>query len=187
MAHRGTLIMTFLVTSLTSQAANACRDWDAAVLEDVKYADAIVVGRVSDYHIVRDEDFRKRMLAIPTLSEDLRKIYEDPHGGLISDYAKFDVTVDEVLAGEVPTRFSVTWYNSTFGKPKQMRAGPFLIALRKTTSKAPPLRGPSATIMPNREPNTLTVLQAPCSAAFIFDAPSDEAQSIRKIVAAQRR
>lgn len=60
-----------------------------------------------------------------------------------------------------------------------MKAVPYLIALRESSSKTPPLRGPSATTLPNPEPNLLAVLQAPCAPAFIFETMSVEAETIR--------
>lgn len=75
---------------------------------DVNYADVVVVGRIANYRIVRDEAFRRRMLASPRLSADMRRIYEDPRQSLMSDYARFDIFVDEVLVGRTPRRLSVT-------------------------------------------------------------------------------
>ena len=58
--------------------------------EDVSYADVVVIGRISNYRIVRDEAFRRRMLASPGLSADMRRMYEDPRQSLMTDYARFD-------------------------------------------------------------------------------------------------
>jgi hypothetical protein len=155
--------------------------------EDVRFADVVVVGRVVNYRIVRDEAFRRKMLSSPHLSADMRKIYADPKQGLLSDYARFDIQVEEVLVGRAPKKLSVTWDNSTFGEPDRMAAGPYLIALHRPNSPIPPLRGPSATIFPSPDPRTLTLLQAPCSSAFIYEVGSQEADSIRKILDSQRR
>jgi hypothetical protein len=155
-------------------------------LNDISYADVVLVGRVSNYKIIRDIEFRQKMLANPNLSLDRRKFFEGQNG-ILSDYARFEVQVEEVLVGKVPTTISVTWDNSTFGEPEEMADGPFLIALRQPGSKMPPLRGPSATILPSREPESLTVLQAPCAAPFIFGSTSDKAQTIRGILNAKNR
>lgn len=168
-------------------ASHACRVYVRATLEDVRFADVVVVGRVSGYRIVRDEAFRRRMLASPRLSPDLRKIYSDPRETLLSDYARFEIRVEEVLAGSAPGRLSVTWDNSTFGEPDRMAPGPYLIALRRPTSARPPLRGPSATILPNPDPKALTLLQAPCSGAFIYEVGSEEARTIRNLLKARSR
>ena len=59
--------------ALASQPAQACRMHAETVLADVRYADAVVVGRVVNYTIVRDEEFRRRMLQTWNLSDDLRR------------------------------------------------------------------------------------------------------------------
>jgi hypothetical protein len=112
--------------------------------------------------------------------------------GQISDYqkvrgyARFEIQVDEVLLGSAPSRLAVTWHNSTFATPEQMAPGPFLIALRQSSSTSPPVRGPSTTVIPNAEPNLYTVLQATCSSPFLFESKSNEASIVRGIVTAQQ-
>ncbi|SRR5258705_4687304 len=175
----------FVLVVSASEPAFACRAYSPIVLDDIRYADVVLVGRISGYQIVRDEAFRQRMLSNPNLAPDLRRIYEGRHS-LLSDYARFEIQVDEVLVGSAPRRLSVTWDNSTFGEPEQMAPGPFLIALRQSSSILPPLRGPSATVLPNAEPNLYTVLQAPCSRPFLFESTSNEASIVRRIVKAQR-
>lgn len=167
--------------------AHACRIRAPTVLDDVRHADVVLVGRISNYRIVRDNEFRRRMLSSPHLPADMRAMYESQTTTLLPDYARFDIQVDEVLAGRAPTRLSVTWDNSTFGEPAEMAAGPFLIALRRSNSGTPPLRGPSATIRPSPEPESLTLLQAPCAGAFIFESMSNEARTIRRTLAARPR
>ena len=167
--------------------AQACRMHARTVLADVQYADAVVVGRIAGYRIVRDEEFRRRMLKSWNLPDDLRKIYRDPDKTLMGDYARFDIRVAQVLAGRAPRTVRVTWSNSTFGLPKSLPGGPLLIALAGPGGKRPPLRGPSATIMPNREPGLPTILQAPCASPFMFAANSNEARAIRRILLARRR
>jgi hypothetical protein len=169
-----------LAVASASAPAHACRTRAPLDLADAKYADVVVIGRIANYRIVRDLEFRRQMLARPDLSAEDRRFYADPSTSLLPDYARFDVLVDDVLIGDAPDRLSVTWDNSTFGEPAEMPAGPFLIALRKPASAAPPLRGPSATIFPNREPGLLTVLQAPCAGPFIFESSSDEARAVRR-------
>lgn len=174
-----------LILTLATAPADACGISVKRGLNDVVYADVVVVGRISNYRIVRDETFRRKMLANPKLSPDLRLLYEGP-GSLLSDYARFDVEVDELLVGKTPKRFSVTWDNSTFGEPEEMPAGPFLIALRDPGSAMPPLRGPSATILPSPDPTTLTLLQAPCSRPFLLERGSLDAGAVRFILSARR-
>jgi len=144
-------------------------------LADVQYANAVVVGRIANYRMVLD----------PAIRRELR----DPIGDrdpaqarFLPDYARFELVVDEVLLGNIGQTISVTWDNSTFAHPETMPSGPFLIAMRDPRSAAPPLRGPSAYIAANPEPDFLTVLQAPCSAPFIFERNSEEAAAIRRIL-----
>lgn len=167
-----------------SEPALACRMFSPIVLEDVQYADVVLVGRISDYRIVRDEAFRQRMLSSPNLSSSDRERFEGPEP-LLSDYARFQIEVEQVLVGHAENRLSVTWDNSTFGEPEDMPSGPFLIALRLPSSTSPPLRGPSATLFPNVEPGLFTLLQAPCSSPFLFEAGSDEAARVRQILASR--
>jgi hypothetical protein len=156
-------------------------------LEDVRYADVVVIGRIADYRIVRDEAFRTRMLSSPKLPADVRNLYQDPKQRLLPDYARFEIQVEQVLVGEALAAVSVTWDNSTFGEPDQIKPGRYLIALRRPTSDKPPLRGPSATILPSPDVNALTLLQAPCSSAFIYEAESEQAHAIRAILQAEQR
>jgi hypothetical protein len=185
--HARWLFAALIAAGLASPPAQACRMLAPTVLEDVRYADTVVVGRVAGYTIVRDLEFRRRMLQAPNLPDDLHKIYADPNSSLMGDYARFDVLVGEVLAGRAPRRLRVTWSNSTFGLPKNLPRGPMLIALARPGGKQPPLRGPSATIAPNREPGLPTVLQAPCASPLMFAANSAEARKIRRMLKARRR
>lgn len=180
-------LAAFFLAVLANEPAHACRMSAKLVLNDVKFADVVLVGRISNYTIVRDNAQRQRMLSLANLPPDMRKLYQDPKQSLIWDYARFDVQVDEVLFGKAPRRLSVTWDNSTFGEPSELPSGPFLVALRDPTARIPPLRGPSATIQPSREPGRLTVLQAPCASPFIFESTSDNARAIRQILKTRSR
>lgn len=155
-------------------------------LDDIQYADVVVVGTISDYHLVLDPVARERFRSLVAKHPDLWKSSKEP-SHFLTDYARFQIVVDEVLRGEAPDKISVTWNNSTFGEPGSIPSGPFLVALRDPHSRIPPLRGPSATVAPNPEPGTLTVLQAPCSRAFLFDADSKEAQLLRQKLARLRQ
>lgn len=175
------------VLALTSVAppASACIIAIPVNLDDIKYADVVVVGRIVKYRIILDMEARKKRQEYLDNSPDLpasRRKSLESQTGFLSDHARFDVIVDEVLVGEVPKTISVTWDNSTFSEPEAIPSGQFLIALRDPSSKMPPLRGPSATLSPNRELNRLTVLQAPCSGAFIFGKTSDQAEVIRQML-----
>lgn len=178
---------TVVGAALVSQPAQACIVSVPINISDVKFADVVVVGRIANYHITRDDIFRRKRLASSTLSSSMRRMYSDPKQILMSDYARFDVLVDEVLTGRAAKRITVTWDNSTFGEPRTMASGPFLIALRRAGSRTPPLRGPSATVLPDTKASLLTVLQAPCAGAFIFASESSYARTLRQALIAGSR
>ncbi|WJR66920.1 hypothetical protein QTA58_22470 [Neorhizobium sp. CSC1952] len=178
-------ILGCLVAS--NNPASACVTRARLDLADVKFADVVVIGRISDYEHVLDPDARKRREdMMGTAPEPLRAIL-GKQSRFLSDYVRFQVNVDEVLAGDAPNVFPVTWDNSTFGEPEIIEPGSYLIAVRKSGAQRPPLRGASATIVPTPEPDKMTVLQAPCAAAFFFDAESEEAQGIRRILSTDRK
>lgn len=179
MARLPWIAITAFAGQLVAGPVQACIASSPLDVDDIRYADVVVVGRIADYRIVYDEASRQRLLKIPNLSPKLRQLYEDRSKTILSDYAQFEVVVDEVLVGQVPARFWATWQNSTFGEPETMGTGPFLIALRQRESEIPPLRGPSATVLPDPQPGLLTVLQAPCSRAFILESSTSLARAVR--------
>lgn len=174
-------IAVSIAAAFSSQAL-ACRMYVGTTLEDVSYADQVVIGRIANYRIIRDQAFRDRMIASPHLSDDSEDIYRDPEGSLLPDYARFEIEVEKVLVGDPRRTLSVTWDNSTFGEHKTMAPGPYLIALRNPASASPPLRGPSATIRSAPDPDAFTVLQAPCSSPFIYEARSEQANAILEML-----
>lgn len=132
------------------------------VLEDVRYADTVIVGEVANYKVLTPEGKKP---------------------GYIWDYARFDVIVHEVLKGEAGQTLAVTWDNSTFGEPQDLPTGQYLLAVRSPAStNIPPLRGPSATIFPRPEASSPVLLQAPCASPFLFKSESEEATALRKIL-----
>jgi hypothetical protein len=179
-----TMVMS-LAIMLAAKPASACFMVAERKLDDVKYASVVVIGRIVDYEIVLDQAVRKERKEMLERSADKSTEYwrlMSEQKDFLSDYARFKVLVDEVLVGQPPRVISVTWDNSTFGEPETMKDGRYLIGLRKPGAESPPLRGPSATILPSPEPKSLTVLQAPCAPAFILEATSAEAKTIRKML-----
>lgn len=168
-----------------SASAQACMMPAKLVLDDVKFADVVVIGRISNYQIILDQrarDDRKKWLARDrAMPAGLRKFLESQKG-FLSDYALFNVLVDQVLWGKAPKSLTVTWDNSTFPEPASLAPGEYLLALRNPDSIVPPLRGPSATILANPEPKPLTLLQTPCAPAFIFLNESEQAGELRRIL-----
>lgn len=167
---------------MAASPASACPWLEPMELSDVSYADVVVVGRVANYTLILDPEARRRHQEL--LAKTSGKFHEilKKQSGFMSDYARFDIVVEEVLRGTAPDRLTVTWDNSSFGEPKDMPPGPFLIALRKADTPQPPMRGAAATILPTPEPASLTVLQAPCSGAFLFESTSSTADEIREIL-----
>jgi len=179
-----------LAVILTAKPASACFMVADLQLDDVKYASVVVIGRIVDYEIVLDQVVRKERKEMLERSVDKSTEYwksMSEQKEFLSDYARFKVLVDEVLVGQPPHVISVTWDNSTFGEPEKMKDGRYLVGLRKPGAKSLPLRGPSATILPSPEPKSMTVLQAPCAPAFIFEATSAEAKTLRKMLSGAAR
>ncbi len=178
--------LALLASILIGQPALACFAHVSTDLNDIKFADIVVVGHVRNYRVVSDVESRRKMLDRSDLPPQLRALYSGS-GSVLSDYARFDIEVDRVLAGNASPSLSATWDNSTFREPETMDPGPYLIALRNPNSPSPPLRGPSATVSASPEPDTPTVLQAPCAGAFIFKSTSDQARTLERMLAAQPR
>lgn len=179
--HRFWFVAAILVCVSASQPALACRVRAHIDLSDVRYADVVLVGRISNYRIIRDQGFRNRMLNNPNLAPHMREIYEGQQS-LLPDYAVFDIEVAEVVAGVASSRLSATWDNSTFGEPENMPSGPFLMALRNPSSPTPPLRAPSAAIFPTPDPTLPTLLQTPCAGPFLFEYDGEQAAEVRRIL-----
>ena len=179
---RSMIAAAALSATIAPTAAQGCIVYVPPTLEDVRLADLVVIGTIENYRIVRDEASRRRLLAQPNLPSELRKLYENPKELILSDYARFEIRIHNVLVGQASNSVTVTWDNSTFGEPSSMKPGPYLIALRRPKSFSPPLRGPSGTISPARDPKALTVLQAPCSSAFIYAVGSEEAEAVERIL-----
>ena len=138
-------------------AANACLMDQPLNLDDIKYADAVVIGAIKDFHLVPDRH-----------------------------YARFQFVPNDVLKGEVGQEVAVAWANSTFVLPKTMPSGAYLIALKIPHSQHPTLGGPSAIFLPNPEPDLYTVLQASCADAFMFRVGSKEAELVKQKLAVSR-
>ena len=178
--YRPVAALCFIIM-VASEPAQACMIDAELDLNDIKYANVVVIGSIANYKVVLDPKARQSHREMTTETPELRDLPQP--SGFLSDFARFDIKVEEVLVGKVPQIITVTWDNSTFGEPEDMPPGRYLIALRGAASDLPPLRGPSATILANPEPQFLTVLQAPCSSAFILPMESDDASKARKILA----
>ena len=172
-----------LFALLSATQAQACAMFSDLNPRDVEYADVVVVGRIANYELVLDRVARQRRvdyLASAKLPPELREILEHSDSYL-SDYARFEIVVEDVLRGEAERTLTVTWDNSTFDEPEHMPAGPFLIALRDLRIPAPQRSG-LGSIFVDGVSDHLIVLQAPCSRAFILENTSEEASVVRQIL-----
>lgn len=130
----------------------ACQISPPLVLEDVKYADVVVVGRVSNYR----------------MQQGMR--------------ARFDVHVTETLKGKASTKLLIFWHNWTFGSPKKLEPGPFLIALRKPNASDLSFEESKDASLASRKSDAMVILQDICAPAFLFPAASQTAIDVRAIL-----
>lgn len=175
-----------LLFSGSGTAVEACIVSVPLHIEDVRHADVVVVGRITDYRLVLDPVVRARRKADVARNPEVWKRFGD-QTRFLPDHARFRIEVEEVLYGEAPDMLVATWDNSTFAEPDSLAPGPYVIALRNPQSGTPPLRGPSAVVGPAPEPGTLTLLQAPCARPFLFEADSEKARLLRDEVKRLRR
>lgn len=164
--------------------AKACIMLSSLELSDVLMADVVVIGQATNYQTIEDHVQREQWQRyLEHLSPEQREAQAE-RSGFLGDYARFDIEISTVLRGEVEGVIGVTWDNSTFGEPASMSKGPYLIALRASGTPLLPLRGPSATILPDPEPGLWSVLQAPCAPPFIFESQSERAEAIQELLSA---
>lgn len=71
-----------------------------------------------------------------------------------------------------------------FGEPEALPVGPFLVALRDGRTWPPSDVGAADLIDPHE--GVLTVLQAHCSSPFLFRSMSEQAGTVRRLLAARR-
>jgi len=162
--------------------AHACQDLRGLQLDDVRYADLVLVGRVQNYRIVRDELERQ---AIRRLSKDpahgdlfKRDLERVQRGDLMSgDYAKFDVLVHRQLSGKSPTVLTVT-LNDPFKKFQDIAGRTYAFALLSLSSNSAPGSRDLRLYLANREPDLPTVIIVPCSGTFMFEVASPDGQAL---------
>src|SRR5262245_66328864 len=90
-------VMVSLGLMMAAMPASACYTPASLQIEDIKYASVVVVGRIVNYEIVRPTD-------------EVSKYWRKTSGekDVLSDYARFNVLVDEVLVGQPPKVITVT-------------------------------------------------------------------------------
>lgn len=148
------------IAAMTPTLSAACMVTLPPTFEDILMADVVVAGTVLDYKIV-----------------DAGTI------GDLEDYARFTIQITEIYEGEVSEgQLSFTWGNSTFGGPDAFpKYKAFIFALRDATAPPLPLRGLSGTLVPAPDSERLTVLQAPCADAFIFEQTGPVGRAVEMI------
>ena len=169
----------FILAALAlAQPAAACRFYKGLTeVDPANDAVIIVTGRISDYRIISDRQWRQRMLANPNLSDEDRQRYLDPKARLLPDYARFQLTVDRRLKGQIAERVWVSWNSSTYAEPEQLGPGPFLFALTAPRGTV----GPDDIILGGEvaeRPEDYAPIQAPCASAVILPLDSEAAKSL---------
>lgn len=160
--------MFFILIALCSPA-RACINLQPVDLASVRKADAVVIGRISNYAFILDPVIRQKHVENhPDLSPELLETLQT-RPSFVTDYAKFDLQIDEILVGKVGQKIDVILYGSWIGPPESMPPEPILIALKNPNSGYP-------------EPDAFRALQGPCSNPFIFPSTGVEASEIRKIL-----
>lgn len=140
-----TFFMLF-ATALVPRPISACGFQEEFQVDHVKFAQAVIAGRVKDYQITNGH-------AILTIVADRsmagkRYITDSPLDNS-----------DELKA---------SWKNSTFQLPEMMSNDRQIFALRRIAAAGPPLRGASGVVYPDTNGLDFTILQAPCTPAFIL-------------------
>lgn len=183
MRHRILVLLVALLVPASSTLA--CAKRAPLRLEDVRFADHVVLARITGYEMVRDEEAHRRAQDLMAKLAPGRP--RPAKVRLMSDHARITLAVDEVLLGEAVESLTVSWVTPPYDEDFPLPPGAFVIALRNPASSIPPLRGASATILPPPEPGLLQVLQAPCAPAFFFAETDKRASQLRDIVIAEQR
>jgi hypothetical protein len=158
----GKSLLGCILLLLTPQDAWACALVRELDLEDVLYADVVVIGRVSNYRI---EDV--------ALNE-----------GNTGRFARFDIQVDYVLKGEAPGIIPTALGYSI---PAEMPAKPQLFALRNRElgSHWPP--GSSGTLRPIVDRvEQFSILASLCGPPLILDALDEKVSQITRMLSLEK-
>lgn len=153
---------------LACAPAYACRYHKPIEIDDLRYADLILVGRISNFRTVSPDREPGLKTAYPRVP-----------------FAEFEISAEEVLFGTAPERVIVTSYPLAGAQADQVSAGPFLFALREPLSEFPPrnITGREALFYPNAVDGSFTILGQRCSSVFMFEPRSNEAESVRRFLA----
>jgi len=150
-----TIIFLLLISPWFSNSASACVVFAPLVDSDIKHADIIFQGKLTNYELV-----------------------SEGKGRSLGDYGILSFRVTDVIKGSVENEVQIYWHNSTFGMPDSIKKNKeYLVAAVKADHSGLPLRGPSATILGTQRPDLYRLMQAPCSEPFMF-FKSKESQEI---------
>lgn len=151
-----------LVVPATAQACQMPAPRD---LQRATQADVVVVGRIVDYRLVRDEAGRRMNREMLARDPELAEAIGKAPGSLMTDYALFDVRVKATLWGEAPRRLRVR-LDSAGPRPPRLDI-PYLIVLNA------PKPGAEA---------VFTVVNQTCAGAFLFPEGEPDALTIRRLL-----
>ncbi len=124
--------MALLATAISltmARPAQACMVLSRLDLNDILLAEIVVIADLANYRTTRNEEYRRRELAVPNLDPKRRALLLDPDYRFISDGALFDIQVKRRLVGRVPNKITVTYDGGTFGEPATIAPGRYLIGL----------------------------------------------------------
>jgi len=171
-----TLIVSFVSSTLTCGAASACILSANQDLNDISSADMVVVGKIQNYQIVEDTIATEAVRNGRTeFLENVPVNLKDTHNNeaeISVEYARFEIEVDEVLLGTVSGTISAVWPSYEFVESGKTPNVPFLIALRRSTSSMPALRGQVVWM----------VLGDHCTGSFLFANASANATTVRQLL-----
>jgi hypothetical protein len=171
-------LVILLMTFIPMNRAFACSMVAPRILEDVLYADIVVIGQIksSARILPREHYVYCKLNKVFNAKKCAEKNY-------MTDYYRITISVGEVIIG-LPARTLV--FTSAYVPDKRSTIS-YLIALQSSNSKQLPLRGPSATIFPSPEPNIPRLLGAPCAPSFLIEGDKPDVTTIRQILKRGRR
>lgn len=182
MQRTGFAVSAVLSLFFATGSALACQLPQPLDLHLVDRATIVVIGRISNFQMVRNVAYRQAMLADPHLPKKFRKEYLGKNN-TSGDYARITIRVDQVLKGKAPITLSARWETPKFGAPETLAKGPLLIALSMTY----PWPRPTNWRSNKRWGLSLAVLDVPCAGIFMFKARSPEADAVRAILKAKSK
>lgn len=160
----------------------ACQGYEPTQLQEAQNADAVVIGRIYNYRIIRNDYFRKRELARNNLTQQKRKMYMDPKRVLGADYARFDVQVEKIISGKAAETITVTQIVTRIFKQDPKWTRRYLMALYRPFPVSPRTAGKNPERLTDPRFTTWYIPQPPCSGALMFHSESEEAKAIRKML-----